>query len=177
MKMRYYSLEAHCWFLAVNQLGSRYAPCYADRYLLQSAARLFSLWSSPVYLMMCMLGVGASTPWEESNNCTRLLEWFAWSEVTKIKIEYVHSHDSICIARWFYAMLYCHKFFVVVIDYNTILRTLQGWLLWRNYSWICHSSWFPPYLIFLLANWFTLYLPCASVLLSSDIVFREEYIV
>jgi hypothetical protein len=34
-----------------------------------------------------MLGVGASTPREESNNGTRLLEWFAWSEDVKIKLE------------------------------------------------------------------------------------------
>jgi hypothetical protein len=114
--------------------------------------------------MLCMLGVGASTPWEESNNGTRLLEWFAWSGA-KIKIEYVHSHD-----RCVYAVLYCQIFLLWLLTmtlscehcrdgyYGEIIRgyaiLIGSLLIWSSYLQthiprICHVHLYYCPLIFL----------------------------
>lgn len=44
--------------------------------------------------MARIIGVGASTPWKESNKGTRFLEWFAWSEANEIALGSLHSQHS-----------------------------------------------------------------------------------
>lgn len=46
---------------------------------------------------MCILDPGASTTWKEGDNGTGLLEWFAWSEVVEITIEYVCIGITACV--------------------------------------------------------------------------------